>query len=449
MSQFAALRLSNWRQFERVQIDLSAQTTILTGANGCGKTSILTVLSHHFGWHVQFVATPYVSKKDKRRLYTEFAQFLQSPKSGLVSTIPTDADDGVPTYEHESDETKADDAEEDFQVDLALDHTAQEVGEVVYSDGGICTLASPNRTSQNAQYHLQYGSMQSIVGMYIPSHRPATTYHSVGQVPTDPKTNAQQYQEFQQLLLQGVQGANIRNPGGVMKQSLIALALFGYGNLAVVENSDYRSLFESFQEVLRKILPKKLGFQKLEIRMPEVVLITDTGQFALDAMSGGINALFTIAWQIQMFTWDKEACTILIDEPENHLHPSMQRSLLPSLANAFPKYRFVVASHSPFIVASDPSANVFALMHNENRRIESTHLESADLAASPDTVLREVLEVPNTMPIWVESRLQQALAEFKDHATDPAALDRLFAQLKALGLNDSLAYLPSQEGVTK
>jgi AAA domain, putative AbiEii toxin, Type IV TA system len=176
--------------------------------------------------------------------------------------------------------------------------------------------------------------------------------------------------------------------------------------------------------------------------MPEVVLVTDSGQFALDAMSGGINALFTIAWQIQMFAWSKESCTILIDEPENHLHPSMQRSLLPSLANAFPKYRFIVASHSPFIVASDPEANVFALTHNANRLIESTHLESADLAASPDKVLREVLEVPSTMPIWVETKLQEALREFQGMSADPQAIDTLFAKLKALGLSDSLANLP-------
>lgn len=230
-----------------------------------------------------------------------------------------------------------------------------------------------------------------------------------------------------------------------MKQSLIALALFGYGNQVVVENSSYRNLFESFQEVLKNILPKKLGFQRLEIRMPEVVLITDSGQFALDAMSGGVNALFTIAWQIQMFTWDKEYCTILIDEPENHLHPSMQRSLLPALASAFPKFRFVISSHSPFIVASDPNANVFALTHNESRRIESKHLESADLAASPDTVLREILEVPNIMPLWVEGKLQKALADFKQQTSDPSALDQLFAQLRALGLNDALPYLPPSE----
>lgn len=442
MSHFSGVHLARWRQFESIDIDLTAQTTILTGANGCGKTSILTVLGYHFGWHINFVSTPYISKKDKKRLFTEFAQFFGQPSKDIIANVPADADDGLPSEESTPHPTAEHD-DDAYEVELQVDQSAQDVGHVSYSDGQVCKLTSPTRTSGSAQYQLQYAGLQNIVGMYIPSHRPASTYHAVSTVPTDPKTNAQQYQEYQQLLLQGFQGSNIRNPGGVMKQSLIALALFGYGNQAVVENSDYKSLFESFQAVLRKVLPKRLGFRKLEIRMPEVVLVTDSGQFALDAMSGGINALFTIAWQIQMFAWGKESCTILIDEPENHLHPSMQRSLLPALADAFPNYRFIVASHSPFIVASDPAANVFALTHNENRLIESSHLESADLAASPDTVLREILEVPSTMPIWVENKLHEALREFRGRSTDAQALDTLFARLKELGLNDSIANLPN------
>ncbi len=418
MSKFAQLTLNNWRQFESVDIDLLKQTTILTGANGCGKTSILTVLSQHFGWNLQFVATPYLSKRERRRLYRETRLARKGPPPSLISTVP-----------------------EDFDEDIPPEQGAHEVGAITYADGGECKLASPPSSSHGPQYQLQYSNLRSIVGMFIPSHRPSISYAAVGQIPTDPRTNQQQYQEYQQLLLQTYGGGNVRNPGGVMKQSLISLALFGYGNTAVAANADYRNLFESFQEVLRAILPSRIGFNRLEIRMPDVVLITESGQFSLDAMSGGINALFTIAWQIHMYGAGKENCTVLIDEPENHLHPSMQRSLLPSLAEAFPDYHFIVATHSPFIVTSDPEANVFSLTHNEEKRIVSNHLSSADLAATPDKVLRDVLEVPSTMPIWVENKLRVALSAFEGRVGDVEATRQLFSDLKALGLNDALSGL--------
>jgi predicted ATP-dependent endonuclease of OLD family len=52
MAHFERLELNNWRQFEAIDIRFGTQTTVVTGANGCGKTSILTVLGHHFGWNL-------------------------------------------------------------------------------------------------------------------------------------------------------------------------------------------------------------------------------------------------------------------------------------------------------------------------------------------------------------------------------------------------------------
>ncbi len=396
MNTIDALELSNWRQFSIVNIDTRSHTTVLTGANGCGKTTILNVISSHFGWNLSFLAVPHLGKKGKLRIYSDILELSDREKPDPGSTT---------------------------------------IGSIRYSDSPSCSLLMPPPSKDNPQYQLQYSDKPNLEGLHIPSHRPSMTFQRVDTLPINPKTNQQHYQEFQTLLQQTQMSAKVQNPGMVLKQSLISLALFGYGNQAVAENPEYRELFEGFQEVLKHVLPVSLGFEKLEVRMPDVVLVTKTGTFALDAMSGGVNSVFGITWQIYMYGSDRDGCTVVIDEPENHLHPSMQRTLLPSLEKAFPKNRFIVATHSPFIVTSNPRAKVYALSYDENKKIESRLLEEADLTGSADSVLRDILDVPTTIPVWVETRVRDILAKYDSTSDSNEKIEKIIRELEEAGLD--------------
>jgi energy-coupling factor transporter ATP-binding protein EcfA2 len=49
---------------------------------------------------------------------------------------------------------------------------------------------------------------------------------------------------------------------------------------------------------------------------------------------------------------------VLIDEVELHLHPGLQRTILPRLREVFPGCQFIVTTHSPQVLSSVRSANV-------------------------------------------------------------------------------------------
>lgn len=57
---------------------------------------------------------------------------------------------------------------------------------------------------------------------------------------------------------------------------------------------------------------------------------------------------------------------VLIDEIDLHLHPEWQRTILPSLAQAFPKLQFVCTSHSPLVASTVRKENVFVTAQAEN-----------------------------------------------------------------------------------
>ncbi len=52
---------------------------------------------------------------------------------------------------------------------------------------------------------------------------------------------------------------------------------------------------------------------------------------------------------------------VLIDEIDLHLHPSLQRALVPRLRKALPKVQWVVTTHSPLVLANFDAIEIIAL----------------------------------------------------------------------------------------
>jgi len=220
-----------------------------------------------------------------------------------------------------------------------------------------------------------------------------------------------------------------------MKETLIALATFGYGNIAVEADAESAAIFESFQDVLRKMLPPKLGFRKLIVRVPEVILETDTGRFSIDAVSGGVAAVIDLAWQVFMYQPSGSSFVVTLDEPENHLHPELQRRVLADLIAAFPSVQFVVATHSPFIVGSVSKANVYVLDYDEQGKVNSSLLDTVNMAGSANEILREVLGLEFTMPVWVESELETLVEKYSNREFTNETLAELRIEMGTLGLS--------------
>ena len=75
---------------------------------------------------------------------------------------------------------------------------------------------------------------------------------------------------------------------------------------------------------------------------------------------------------------------VLIDEIETHLHIELQKQILPFLTDFFPNIQFVVTTHSPFVLTSLPDAVIFDL--EKRKRQENM----APLSAS--TVVEDYFE---------------------------------------------------------
>ncbi len=96
---FNSFKLSRWRQYENIDILFHPRLTILTGANGAGKTTVLNLLSRHYGWNPTFVSTPERESKIGLKYLTDLWQswFTQSKPTTIAfgSIVYSDGTESV------------------------------------------------------------------------------------------------------------------------------------------------------------------------------------------------------------------------------------------------------------------------------------------------------------------------------------------------------------------
>lgn len=409
---FSGLDIKGWRQFSDVSLIFHSRLTIIAGANGAGKSTLLRVLSQNFGLTHNLLATPTISKSG-----------VLSYLYGLFGGIRLG--------------------------DQSQGQASDSVGSLTYSSGTKATLRVPS-TGQVA-YNVQIENMQSLQGLFIDSHRPTSGYQQVTSIPTNAINAQQAYQAYHQEVQNKYNNQWSQfSPIYRIKEAIMSMATFGPGNNNVQRNPILEKNYQDFKRILSQILPLSVGFEDVSIRIPDVVLVTKSGEFVIDAASGGLMALIDLAWQVFLFSRDKDEFVAIIDEPENHLHPSMQRTVIGSLLDAFPGAQFIVATHSPFVVSSVKDSSVYVLRYKEDkegkrsqRRVFSEKLDNVNKAGAASEILRSVLGVPITLPLWAEDELREISANFSMNTLDGDRINELRYRLERAGLGE---YYPEALG---
>lgn len=403
---FESLRIHNWRQFEQVEVKFHPRLTVLTGANGAGKTTILHLLNRHWGWNLQFVSMPRLDEKGVARYRSGFWK---------------DHSEGPP----------------DGKVPQVSPRSSNEIGALTYAGGVVSQLRVPEDVKE--VFGIEVVAQQTVNGVFVPSHRQPYVFQVVEEISTKVDAKDQIFQIYLNEVIgryTGV-GANKKflSPATLIKRSLISLATFGFGNEAVDRDESVVALFRGFEAILKKTLPASLGFKRLRVKVPDVLLDTESGQFAFEAASGGVAAIIDVAWQIFMYSQIHKRFVVVIDEPESHLHPALQQRLMPDLLEAFPHAQFVIATHNPFMVTSVAESNVYVLHYNDNKRVVSRLLDTVNKAGSADEILMDVLGVPYTLPRWAKAKMEEILNEFIDLPFTDESIDTLEAKMSAIGMS--------------
>ena len=397
-----SLQISEWRQFSNLEMNFDEKLTILTGANGAGKTTLLNILSNAFGWNPAFVSS-FISQGK----YTNSAHEEITSKDGIS------------------------------------------IGQIVFDKNETVDIILPKNV--DSTYSIRYSKKSNADGLYISAHRPVFAYRKLHNIPIlsgDRRVLFDQYKKFNEKYIEDEfrdTTDDLESGIGIIKSSLISLGLHGYAsNEHVHANPEMKTLFEQYSYVLNKVLPEELGFEALEINTPEVLLKTRTGEFILDAVSGGIASIIDITWQLFMYADKNTRFTAIIDEPENHLHPKLQRDFLANIVECFPHIQFIIATHNPFMISAVRESKVYVLEYKKEmskkdgvqEKVVASDLNDINRAGSSNDILREVLGVESSIPKWAEKEIGKIIQEYSVKEFNIDTMNELKVKLMQYGFGE-------------
>ncbi|EGR2844250.1 ATP-binding protein [Vibrio parahaemolyticus] len=340
---------------QKVEIDLQGRNLILTGGNGCGKTSLLNELSdvliqriiERENYSIDYIKgrikkeKEYLSEKsvtDSLYAYQvkEISQWEKKLEFASKKCLEISSMEKFVTRFHEK------------KAVLSF-YKAIRDADIEASISSVSKNVLKKRESELKEQT----TSSTMFEQYLVSNKTSQAYAESPSIDNDlPKANA--IQEWFNKLEEDFQ------------------KLFEDKTLSLVFDSEEQAFFIN-----------QLGKQP----------------FRFQNLSSGFSSILSVYADLLMKVELREVPpseldgVVFIDEIDAHLHVSLQKKILAFLAEAFPQVQFIVTTHSPFVVSSVNNAVIYDMSRCEQIQDLSMYSYDAILEGLFDiTPISEILK---------------------------------------------------------
>lgn len=327
------LHVENIGPFDNLNVEFSPDVTVIAGANGSGKTSILRAITHSFT----------SAHREGFRYRVGAVVFTYFQKDKLLCRC------GGKPY--------------GINKDLHLHEHIPLINDSVPDEKGIKSYQS----TQSPYNILAIGAHRYFD--YIKIHGMKAEENTASQ--------KEAYAE--------------NNPLYIDQPILPHVKQWMVNRYFIIDKPWGKELKDNWEKLIEKIPilsppSHNLQFARIEEDLNPIFILDDKECY-LEELSSGFKSVLSIV--LSIINWiegvnDGEqrkienACgTVLIDEIEAHLHPAWQKKILKSITELFPNLQFIVTTHSPYVIASAEKNQVIllpALMANfEAKPVENKY----------------------------------------------------------------------------
>lgn len=186
-----------------------------------------------------------------------------------------------------------------------------------------------------------------------------------------------------------------------------------FKNRNLTLNDSIKKSIAKISHVLRGL---KLSSKLVDLDNDSLIFESANGKrITFENLSNGEQNLYFRA--IQLSHLDIKDGLILIDEPEDALHPTWQKEVAKLYQNVGENNQVIMATHSPHVMASVEPKSLFVLhINKESQKIEVINMEKVGKhtkGLEPNRILREVME----LDMLRDYEVQYKIDELSKHLT--------------------------------
>jgi len=373
------LNIHKVRHLQNITLPLSTEkrkNLILTGKNGCGKTSVLKSLVQFLNYIISF---GYRAKEDALSSFQYWEKELQK----------CDATESGKKKREEILRT----------VNMYKDHLSN------WNDG--CSAQATSFMTLREKY----SNGQFVLAFY----------HDNRQI------DVAKYQDIVKVNLKPVYEIQERPSRDLGKYlvNLKSVQAFAQTKGDVVRASEIEDWFSRFEGILKVLYQDDSLNLDFDIETFQFSIhVNGREPFDFNTMSMGYAAVLDIICDLIMRMetqrrYDLEGI-VLIDEIETHLHVELQKQIVPILTELFPNIQFILTTHSPFILNSAPNAVIYDL---EKHLLVSEGMENL----SYEGIVEGYFEVDR-----FSQKLRKFFEEYKRLVTSEILTDLDYARIAEL-----------------
>lgn len=357
------IKLTNYRNYETLNLDLGNQATLLIGKNGMGKTNMITALKQS----LSFIFT-----KSSRVSQSNFiANTIQKIKS--FDTIDANR-------RYNPDGTQSREGTYPIQIETTIDIGEEEPLDVIFCRENLSSGMRELFTPEAIRFWNHYQDLDDL---------PVLAFYS-DSFPHEKVTIGKKIQDLLNSEFGISQSAGYYNWDDPRDCGLVWQQYFvmqwkndKFGHTANNEAAYIQAVGDSVKKFAAPLsdAEKNEDFELQEITVisrgeKDVVVLRFVNGMESDfeTLPAGYRRAFSIAFDLanRAFLLNNNCNpngVCFIDEIDLHLHPSLAQEILERLRTAFPRIQFIASTHSPVVLTNfkqDDDNYVYRLNRDSN-----------------------------------------------------------------------------------